>query len=108
MMKAMDLELDQVTNDPLLIELLTNLLHPDPDQRISNYQEIKNSPWLAKVDWKAAENRNDVLPLAPDYQGMYIGQEFLDEQPLVERLNYEYEDESFSSEISEAFEYIRP
>lgn len=37
----------------MLQELLANLLHPDPDQRISNYQEIKNSPWLAKVDWKA-------------------------------------------------------
>jgi hypothetical protein len=37
-MKNMDLQLEKVTNDPLLSELLINLLHPDPDQRISNYQ----------------------------------------------------------------------
>ena len=63
-----------------LQKLLANLLHPDPDQRISNFQEIKNSPWLNGVDWKVIEQKMDVLPFAPDPTApvnTYIGMEFL-------------------------------
>lgn len=72
-MKSMDLSLDRVIDDPLLKELLINLLHPDPDQRISNFQEIKNSAWLSKVDWKSVEARNDILRFAPDPSKLCIG-----------------------------------
>jgi hypothetical protein len=37
LMKKMELNLE-VTEDFLLRELLANLLHADPDQRISNFQ----------------------------------------------------------------------
>ena len=52
LMKSMAIDFSKVTQDPHLQQLLANLLHPDPDHRISNFQEIKNSPWLAGVDWK--------------------------------------------------------
>lgn len=50
-MKAMDLDLS-FTSSPHLRSLLTNLLNPDPELRLCNYQEIKNNPWLADIDWK--------------------------------------------------------
>lgn len=54
-MKNMKIDFAKATQDPHLQQLLANLLHPDPDYRISNFQEIKNSPWLAGVDWKSIE-----------------------------------------------------
>jgi serine/threonine protein kinase len=48
----MNLKLDQHTKDPHLKNLIKGLLHPNPDLRISNFQEIKKSPWLADIDWK--------------------------------------------------------
>lgn len=96
MMKSMDLNLDRVTDDPLLRELLINLLHPDPDQRISNFQEIKNSPWLSKVDWKSIETKNDILKFAPDPSRLCIGKEFLDLQSEVEDMNFQEEDGFYS------------
>lgn len=65
-MKNMSLDLSKATSDPHLQQLLVNLLHPNPDRRISNFQEIKNSPWLASVDWKSLEIKHDVMPFAPD------------------------------------------
>jgi hypothetical protein len=47
-------------------------LHPDPEQRISNFQEIKNSAWLGGVDWKVIENKQETMPLAVDPNQMYI------------------------------------
>jgi serine/threonine protein kinase len=66
LMKSMAVDLPKATGDPHLQSLLAHLLHPDPDQRISNFQEIKNSPWLAGVDWKAVELKQETLPFAPD------------------------------------------
>lgn len=51
-MKRMNLKLDQYIKDPNLKALIKGLLHANPDHRISNFQEIKKSPWLADVDWK--------------------------------------------------------
>lgn len=53
LMKNMALNLDAITTDIHIKELLFNLLNADPEMRICNFQEIKNSPWLANVDWKA-------------------------------------------------------
>ena len=64
--KKMDLRLDKVTDDLLLRQLLINLLHPDPEKRISNFQEIKNSAWLGGVDWKVIESKHEVMPLVLD------------------------------------------
>lgn len=37
-MKNMAVDLPKATSDPHLQSLLANLLHPDPDIRISNFQ----------------------------------------------------------------------
>jgi hypothetical protein len=37
-MKNMSLDLSKATSDPHLQQLLVNLLHPNPDKRISNFQ----------------------------------------------------------------------
>ncbi len=76
----MNIDLTKASEDIHLQQLLSNLLHPDPDQRISNFQEIKNSPWLSGVDWKAVEQKLDLMPFAPDLSAPlyhYIGKEFL-------------------------------
>lgn len=54
-MKRMNLKLDQYIKDPNLKTLIKGLLHPNPDHRITNFQEIKKSPWLADIDWKKIE-----------------------------------------------------
>ena len=73
----MELNLPAVTDDVKLQQLLSNLLHPDPSKRLSNFQEVKNSPWLAGVDWKAIEEKSGVLPFAPRQGRLSIDQEFL-------------------------------
>lgn len=54
-MKKMSLRLDEHTSNPHLKTLIKNLLHPNPDLRVTSFQEIKKSPWLADVDWKKIE-----------------------------------------------------
>lgn len=51
----MSLKLDEYTKDPHLKALIKGLLHPNPDLRISNFKEIKNSPWLADINWKKVQ-----------------------------------------------------
>lgn len=58
LMKSMAIDFSKATEDPYLQQLLANLLHPEPDRRISNFQEIKNSPWLSGIDWKAIEQKS--------------------------------------------------
>ena len=65
-MKNMKIDFAKATQDPHLQQLLANLLHPDPDYRISNFQEIKNSPWLAGIDWKSIELKSQLMPFAPE------------------------------------------
>jgi|JI10StandDraft_1071094.scaffolds.fasta_scaffold89621_1 hypothetical protein len=48
----MSLQLDSYTDNHHLKVLIKGLLHPNPDLRITNFQEIKRSPWLADIDWK--------------------------------------------------------
>lgn len=90
LIKSMSLQLETVTEDPHLQALLSNLLHPDPDCRISNFQEIKNSPWLSSVDWKAIEQKLEPMPYAPDPSApleAYVGKEFLSLGTEVEEIN---------------------
>ena len=66
LIKSMALDFSKATDNQSLQQLLANLLHPDPDYRISNFQEIKNCPWLNGVDWKVIEQKTDMMPFAPD------------------------------------------
>lgn len=50
-MKNMMLDLDSITKDRNLKALIKGLLHPDPDLRLSNFNQIKNCQWLADIDW---------------------------------------------------------
>jgi serine/threonine protein kinase len=51
----MSLKLDEYTKDQNLKSLIKGLLHPNPEMRITNFREIKNSPWLSDIDWKKIE-----------------------------------------------------
>ena len=66
LIKNMTIDFTKVTTNVHLRQLLANLLHPDPNQRISNFQEIKNSPWLSGVDWKVIEHKTEAMPFAVD------------------------------------------
>ena len=48
----MDLNLESVTKDKNLKNLIKGLLHPDPELRITDFHIIKNSPWLSDINWK--------------------------------------------------------
>lgn len=89
-MKRMNLKLDQYIKDPNLKTLIKGLLHPNPDHRISNFQEIKKSPWLADVDWKKIEEKSYSVPFSPNVYKNYINQQFLDKQEYVEELNQHF------------------
>lgn len=104
------LKLSQVTENPSLKELLRNLLHPDPNKRICNFQEIKNSIWLNDINWKDIESKHggksEQMKFAPELYQTYICKEFLDLEDEVEGMNL-YEEETFQCDIEEAFFYIK-
>lgn len=104
-MRNLSLRLDEHTKDPYLKDLIKGLLNSNPDKRITSFQEIKKSPWLANIDWKKIEEKSEQFCLAPNPFCSYINQEFLDKQYLVDEMN-KYECERFES--YEFFDYIRP
>lgn len=51
-MKSTNLDFKNATKDKNLRNLLQGLLDMNSEKRISSFQEIKNSPWLADIDWR--------------------------------------------------------
>ena len=43
-------------------ELITQLLEPDPDLRLSDFNVIKQHPWYAGFDWKALASQRMQIP----------------------------------------------
>ena len=105
-MKKMNLNLDQYTNNQHIKNLIRGLLDPNPDIRISSFQQIKKSPWLADVDWKKVEDKTNIAPFAPNVYKTYINEQFLLKQKEVDEMNKYYESEKFQS--SDFMDYIRP
>lgn len=60
------------------------------------------------MDWKAVESRQFAMPFAPEPTRTYIAAEFLQLQQEVEHMNYHYDDDHFTSDIADAFEFVRP
>jgi hypothetical protein len=60
--------------------LIKGLLHPNPEMRINSFRDIKNSPWLADIDWKKVEDKSMAVSFVPNVYKTYINQEFLDKQ----------------------------
>ena len=51
-MKMRPIDFRKITKDVHLRVLLSGLLNLDSEDRINNFEEIKNNPWLAEISWK--------------------------------------------------------
>lgn len=103
-MKEQSLKYKAIKNEDLR-NLVKGLLNLNPDERITNCQEIKSNPWLANIDWKKIEDKSAIAPLAPQVNGEYISNEFTSLKEEVDLLN-QYEDDRFQSLGN--FDFIRP
>lgn len=85
-MKEQSLKYKGIKNEHLR-NLVKGLLNLNPDERITNCQEIKSNPWLASIDWKKIEDKSTTAPFAPQVNGSYISSEFTELKEEVELLN---------------------
>ena len=55
--------------DPISVDLIQRLLHPDPIKRLGNLQggaqDIRRHPWFAGVDWNGLFRRTIMAPIQP-------------------------------------------
>ena len=66
-------------------EIITQLLHPNPDERLSGAALIKTHTWFSCFDWNALEQQSMPAPFIPDIS---VANCDTGDENLMEQLNF--------------------
>jgi len=100
-------ELYDIDPNTVVGNLITRLLHPDPKQRYTTFEQISKHPWFADIDWLALYEGRVPPPIEPpgrdsvNFSGAVALEAVLNKtppKPIPESLQC----------VFEGFEYIHP